>query len=128
MSRSNLTIQPSQFEETVWGWLNEYDSDAQKAMSKAVLETAEESKQDLTGAGGFNGTKFKKSWKVNTTEGKLGTVSAQVGNKIYRITHLLEFGHAKSGGGRVQGYNFVAPVNDKVEDRVINKIKEALGK
>ena len=121
-----MQISPNQFAETVGGFLEEYGKEAKYALVKAVEETALETKQDLTGAGGFGGTKFKKSWQKKTEKGKLGEISAQVGNKIYRITHLLEFGHAKRGGGRVQGYNFVAPVNDKVEERVMNKMKEAL--
>ena len=121
-----MQIKPEQFAETIDGWLKDYGDEGRDALNKAILEVAEESKQDLTGAGGFNGRTFKRSWIVKTTEGKFKGVSAQVGNKVYRITHLLEFGHATRGGGRARGFNFVAPVNDKVEERVMDKLKEAL--
>jgi hypothetical protein len=121
-----MQIKPEQFAETIDGWLKDYGDEGRDALNKAILEVAEESKQDLTGAGGFNGRKFKRSWIVKTTEGKFKGVFAQVGNKVYRITHLLEFGHATRGGGRARGFNFVAPVNDKVEERVMDKLKEAL--
>lgn len=121
-----MQIGPNQFAETVGGFLEEYGKEAKVALVKAVEETALETKQDLTGAGDFNGRKFKRSWIVKTEKGRLGEISAQVGNKVYRITHLLEFGHATRGGGRARGFNFVAPVNDKVEERVMDKLKEAL--
>jgi len=46
--------------------------------------------------------------------------------KHYRRVHLLEFGHAKVGGGRVQAYPHMRPAHDKYADQMVDNIKEII--
>lgn len=46
--------------------------------------------------------------------------------KHYRRVHLLEFGHAKVGGGRVQAYPHLRPAHDKYADEMVDKIKRII--
>lgn len=40
--------------------------------------------------------------------------------------HLLEFGHAKKGGGRVQAYPHMRPAHDKYVDELTDGIKKVI--
>ena len=46
--------------------------------------------------------------------------------KNYRLVHLLEFGHAKAGGGRVQGYPHLRPAHDKYAAEMEDNIKRII--
>lgn len=46
--------------------------------------------------------------------------------KYYRLVHLLEFGHAKVGGGRVQAYPHLRPAHDKFAGELPENIKRII--
>ena len=73
--------------------------------------------------------KYKKSWRKKT-EGKGSakpSVVVYASGHQYSLTHLLENGHAKKGGGRVQGYPHVAPAQELADDEVMRALEKHLG-
>jgi len=109
-------------------YLEEYGSKAYEASDQAIREVAKDVTKDLKKAGDFGGSgAFRKSISAEIKGTRIGT-NATIGAKAphYRLTHLLEFGHAKQNGGRVDGYNFVAPINNTVYDRYRKKMEELL--
>lgn len=64
------------------------------------------------------GGKYAKSW----THKKVGKKFVIHNKKHYRLTHLLEKGHAKVNGGRVNPRVHIAPA----EDRVIEEFEDEL--
>ena len=72
--------------------------------------------------------KYAKSWTVKT-EPEVG----QPDNRIihvkaphYRLTHLLEHGHAKKGGGRVEGKPHIRPAEEMVIQEFMAEVEEAI--
>jgi len=72
--------------------------------------------------------KYAKSWTVKT-EPEVG----QPDNRIihvkaphYRLTHLLEHGHAKKGGGRVEGKPHIRPAEEMVIQDFMREVEEAI--
>ena len=128
------TIGVNDFRAEVNSLLQEYGAEAVEAVSEATIETANEAKDKLKTAGNFKGTKYRGSWdakkqglKSSAISGSRVFESAVVYNKKhYRLTHLLEFGHAKQGGGRVQAFEHIAPVNDWAQEDVVERLERKL--
>lgn len=110
--------------------LNSYRDDAIDALNEAVDDAGKTVKEEIeTRASSlFKGKKYAKSWAVKETAktalGKQVTVHSP---SQYRIAHLLENGHAKRGGGRVDGRAHIAPAEEIGEKKLIENLEKKLG-
>lgn len=108
--------------------LNAYQDVTIDIMTRAVKETAKETVQELnlTSPEGATGD-YKKSWaykRDRTLKGSRRFDMVVYSKKPdYRLTHLLEKGHAKVNGGRVQGKPHIAPAEKNAIARLETKIK-----
>ena len=89
----------------------------------AVEETADWAVKQLHKKGDFKGTKYKKAWTKKIVQTRLATQAIVHNKKEYRLTHLLEFGHAKQNGGRTREFPHIAPVAQEAEKIFIERIK-----
>jgi len=72
--------------------------------------------------------KYAKSWRVKT-EPEVGQPHKRiihVKKPHYRLTHLLEYGHAKVGGGRVEGKPHIRPAEKQVIRDFVGAVEEAI--
>ena len=110
--------------------LYEYSDEVVKATNEALKETAKEAVDELKTAGDFKNKSgdYRKGWSVKTESATLGIQKQIVHNKKhYRLTHLLEYGHAKPNGGRVKAFPHIATVEESLADKVEKKLREKLG-
>lgn len=109
-------------------YLRDYTDEVIKATNEVINETADEAVKELRSAGDFKGNpgKYRKGWVKVEGKNFLGINGKIVKNKVYQLTHLLEFGHAKPGGGRVRAYPHIAPVNDGIAEKIESKMREKL--
>lgn len=98
--------------------------------SDVVDAAAEETSQDIVNElratspkqDGPQGGKYRKSWKYV----RVGYCSYKVySDKQYRLTHLLEHGHALRNGGRSKAIPHIGPVEKEYVEKFRNKVKEA---
>lgn len=104
-------------------------SDVVPAMNKAVEEVSKEAVKKLKDTSPRGATKkYYKGWTKEVTKGRM-TASAVIYGKngTYQLAHLLENGHAKRGGGRVDGIEHIKPVEEwaakEFEKRIIQKLE-----
>lgn len=72
--------------------------------------------------------KYAKSWTM-TTEKEFGQPHRRIIHAKaphYRLTHLLEHGHAKVGGGRVEGKPHIRPAEEMVIQEFVREVEEAI--
>ena len=71
--------------------------------------------------------KYAKSWTVKT-EKEVAQPNKQIihNKKHYRLTHLLEHGHAKVGGGRVEGIPHIRPAEEQVIRDFVAEVEGAI--
>lgn len=121
-------VKSNEFMLAVTRALEEWDASVIYAVNVAAKETADEAAEMLHSAGDFNGKKYRKGWKVTSRQKSRGDVEQIVHNKDeYRLTHLLEFGHAKQNGGRTRAFPHIAPVADKCPEIFERKLRDMIG-
>ncbi|HHY42568.1 MAG TPA: HK97 gp10 family phage protein [Thermoanaerobacterales bacterium] len=72
--------------------------------------------------------KYAKSWTM-VTEKEFGQPHKRIIHAKaphYRLTHLLEHGHAKRGGGRVEGKPHIRPAEEMVIREFMAEVEEAI--
>ena len=107
--------------------LREYSELADSEMKKAVRKTATSVKKEISANAPERTGKYAKSWTAKKTKENSHTLEMTVHSKDrYQIAHLLENGHAKRGGGRVEGRPHIAPAEKNGEILLENLIKKAL--
>lgn len=77
---------------------------------------------------GFNDRKYSKGWTKVTTKNKVtGVYHVTIHNKkYYRLTHLLEKGHALPNGGRTRAFPHIAPVQADMDELIVKELAEAI--
>lgn len=129
-------IKPIDLTAAVDEILSEYGDEVFDVLGEAIKETSEEAMQDLRSVTKFSpkgnptGT-YSQSWEYKQVQvSRLKTEAVVYNENHYRLTHLLENGHAlRRGGrtyGRVQAYPHIAPINDKAQENVIKKVEEKI--
>lgn len=74
----------------------------------------------------FGGTgAYKKSWKATVNRGRLES-EVIIHSKLYQLPHLLEYGHAKRNGGRVEGRAHIKPVEEKLVEQFDQKVRAVI--
>ena len=71
---------------------------------------------------------YAKSWAMKT-EPEVGQPHKRIVHvkaPHYRLTHLLEYGHAKRGGGRVEGKPHIRPAEEMVIQEFVVEVEEAI--
>jgi len=100
-----------------------YTEEVGAAIEEAVKETAQALVADLRETSPKDTGEYAKGW----TARKEGPGRYVVYNKKKpQLTHLLEHGHAKRGGGRVEGRPHIKPAEERHIPQLERKIAQIL--
>jgi hypothetical protein len=107
--------------------LNEYASLATDDLKKAIKKAGNSVKKDIQANAPKDTSAYAKSWSVKNTKETSNSLEVTVySRKKYQLAHLLEFGHAKRGGGRVSGKSHIAPAEEKAITKLEQEIIKSL--
>ena len=102
----------------------EYVELTAEEVKSIVKEVADDCKQKIEDESPVDTGRYKKSWSITETKkSSLGAEYTVHSKTQYRLTHLLEFGHAKRGGGRTKAQPHIS----KGEELAIKELKEKAG-
>lgn len=120
--------------------LDAYTRITAEALKEAVTSTAKDTVKNIrrnaeeqfpTGQGDSTGA-YVKSWKYKrdpTLKGKWAfSLVVYSEDPYYRLTHLLEKGHAKVNGGRVPGRPHIAPAEELARMYLETRIRQNMSK
>jgi len=102
--------------------LKKYSEIITEDVEKAQQETASELVETLKRTSPEKTGSYKKGWRIKKQDKKL-----IIHNKTdYQLTHLLEHGHAKKNGGRVQAEVHIRPAEQTAITSYLEKIEKAI--
>jgi hypothetical protein len=102
--------------------LKYYESDVAAKVEEAKTETAKDLARSLKRDSPKKTGAYAKGWRIKRTGKKL-----IVHNKTsYQLTHLLEYGHPKKNGGRVEAQAHIRPNEERAVKEYLDKIEGAI--
>lgn len=115
--------------------ITEYGSEVLFALQEVTKEVGEEAVQKLKstsprskGKSSYKGGHYATKWTTESDRaGKTDTTTIVYNKKpTYRLTHLLEHGWVARNGRRVPGQEHIKPVDDWVQNEVIEALARKL--
>lgn len=126
------TIQASQLTKEIMDSLNDFKNATLESVRNAANDAAKDVLVELHNAhpspekyGSWDA--YNKDWAILSQKTKPTSVNVTVYNrKHYRLTHLLEKGHAIWNGGRAAAFPHIAPAAEKAENVFMDKVKRGI--
>lgn len=113
--------------EAITQSLGEYAELSNEVMKQSVTEVSQSVKKDIQTNAPVRTGKYKKSWAAKKVQENANSLTMAVHSRDrYQIAHLLEHGHAKRGGGRVQAIPHIAPAEQRGAEELAGKIERGL--
>lgn len=107
--------------------LEKYADVTTENMKKAVQKAGKTVRDEIKSNAPSDTGKYSKSWTVKTMRETSSSLELVVHSRNkYQLTHLLEFGHAKRGVGRVSARPHIANAEEKAIKVFEEEIKEAI--
>ena len=125
----NQRVSVDQMAEVIMNGLLEYAELATDVMKDCVKKAGTTVKKETQANAPVKSGRYKKSWAVKRQRETSNTLEVVVHSRNrYQLTHLLEKGHAKRGGGRVRAIPHIAPAEQKGVRELEEGIKRGLSK
>ncbi|WP_294548401.1 HK97 gp10 family phage protein [uncultured Pseudoflavonifractor sp.] len=115
--------------EALGAVLEDYGQEVRDTVKRTVKAAGESCKEDIQRRSPARKQRraYQKGWRCETVYDGPKGIRVRVGNKTKgQLTHLLEHGHAKVGGGRVEGIPHIRPAEEKMQRQLLLDLKEAL--
>lgn len=126
VSMANVKI--DQLAETLATQLGKWSKDVEQDVKKAVDDTMKTLVANTKRDAPVKTGDYKNAISSKVTQNKGGEYQKTwyVKAPHYRLTHVLEKGHAKRGGGRVQPREHIGKNAEIARQEFENKVKEAI--
>ena len=124
---STSTVSIDEMAKAIVEHLEDYQNLASDELKKAVKRAGQTVKDEIQAHAPRKTGRYAESWvvkKISETGTSLELVVHSP--KRYMLAHLLENGHAKRGGGRVEGKPHIKPAEEKGIKQLEDDINAAL--
>lgn len=127
MAERRVTV--DEMADAIMDGLLEYGQLATDVMKDCVKKAGNTVKKETQAGAPVKTGRYKKSWMVKRQKETGNTLEVVVHSKDrYQLTHLLEKGHARRGGGRVKAIPHIALAEEKGIRELEEGIKRGLSK
>lgn len=105
-----------------------YSQEVTDDLKREVKQVAKEMVAELKATSPRDSGDYAKGWSVTTEHESAQDIRLRVLNrKKPQLTHLLEHGHAKVSGGRVEGKAHIGPAEQSAIRKLEGKVKVVVG-
>lgn len=119
-----MSIKVDDLAKAVAEELEQYSQDVTDGVKNEVRRVAKECAQEIRQNSPVQTGSYRKGWRDEVAFESREDIRVTVRNKTdYQLTHLLEHGHAKVNGGRVEGTPHIAPAEQNAEKKLLQKVK-----
>lgn len=119
-----MSIPIDRFLEAVEDVLGDYADEVTDGVKDAVKSVAKDTVREVRKRSPVDSGAYKKIWGQTTTRETPGGIVITIHNrKHYRLTHLLENGHALVGGGRTRAQPHIAPAEKAAEKELLRQVQ-----
>lgn len=119
-------IKPEDLSKTIKKTLDTYEESVTEKVKRSVKQAADLAVKELKASSPKKTGRYGKSWKQKKTHEDSKELEVTVYAGVYQLTHLLENGHAKRGGGRVEGIPHIEPAREHVAKMLEEEIKKEI--
>lgn len=117
-------IELKDFQKAIIDNLKEYSSEVVSESKKQVQQVGKETVALLKATSPKRSGEYAKSWSLKKAFENADEIRVEVYNsKKGNITHLLEYGHAKKNGGRVEAIPHIRPAEQVAAEKLDKKVK-----
>lgn len=104
--------------------LKNYCQDVTDGLKRDIKSVAKECKRDIQANSPVLTGSYRKVWQDKVAYEGDEDIRVIVRNRTdYQLTHLLEHGHAKVSGGRVEGNPHIGPAEQRAEKKLLKRVK-----
>lgn len=124
---SNTKVSIDRLADAVMEGLNDYADLAASDMKAAVRKAGTTVRKQIQSTAPSRTGAYAKSWTVKTERETSNSLELIVHSRNrYQLAHLLEFGHAKRGGGRVAAKPHIAAAEEAGVEELEAAIERSL--
>ena len=124
---SDVRVSIDGLADAIMEGLNEYADLATDDMKAAVKKAGNTVRNEIKATAPKDTGKYAASWSVKTQRETSSSLELVVHSRNrYQLAHLLEFGHAKRGGGRVAAKPHIAAAEEKGVQELEDAIERSL--
>ncbi|WP_124728806.1 HK97 gp10 family phage protein [Staphylospora marina] len=102
--------------------LEAYTEEVSEELEKAKEDVAKETVRELRKTSPKLTGDYARGWRTK----KVGSAQVIYNATDYQLTHLLEHGHAKRGGGRVPGIPHIQPAEQKAIKEYTKRVEQVI--
>lgn len=121
-----MKIKSNRLADVIMKELEDFKDVEVEELKEAIEAVADETVRDLKETSPKKSKKYSKGWKKKKEYENSIKKRTVIYNTKYQLTHLLEKGHAKRNGGRVEGIAHIAPEEENAISKLERRLKNRL--